>query len=85
MVPALLPIKERARDLILETTAALQSHFSEITAAWRKQMFAEFAFEGRAMAALERLNLGTGFVLFCKSDSDPISKKIKKLKNWFSL
>jgi signal transduction histidine kinase len=46
----------------------LQPHFSEITAAWRKQMFAEFEFEGRAMAALERLNLATGFALFSQSD-----------------
>lgn len=65
---ALLPIKESVRALILEATTALQPHFSEITAAWRKQMFAEFEFEGRAMAALERLNLATGFALFSQSD-----------------
>ncbi len=65
---ALLPIKESVRTLILEATTALQPHFSEITAAWRKQMFAEFEFEGRAMAALERLNLATGFALFSQSD-----------------
>jgi signal transduction histidine kinase len=65
---ALLPIKESVRALILEAVATLQPHFPEITAAWRKQMFAEFKFEGRAMAALERLNLGTGFVLFSHSD-----------------
>jgi signal transduction histidine kinase len=65
---ALLPIKESVRALILDATTALQPHFSEITAAWRKQMFAEFEFEGRAMAALERLNLATGFALFSQSD-----------------
>jgi signal transduction histidine kinase len=65
---ALLPIKESVRTLILEATTALQPNFSEITAAWRKQMFAEFEFEGRAMAALERLNLATGFALFSQSD-----------------
>jgi signal transduction histidine kinase len=67
-VSALLPIKESVRALILDATTALQPHFSEITAAWRKQMFAEFEFEGRAMAALERLNLATGFALFSQSD-----------------
>jgi signal transduction histidine kinase len=67
-LPAVLPIKESVRALILEATTALQPHFSEITAAWRKQMFAEFEFEGRAMAALERLNLATGFALFSQSD-----------------
>jgi signal transduction histidine kinase len=65
---ALLPIKESVRALILEAVAALQPHFTEITTAWRRQMFAEFEFEGRAMAALERLNLGTGLVLFSHSD-----------------
>ena len=65
---ALLPIKESVRALILEATTALQPHFSDITAAWRMQMFAEFEFEGRAMAALERLNLATGFALFSQSD-----------------
>jgi signal transduction histidine kinase len=67
-LPAVLPIKESVRSLILEATTALQPHFSEITAAWRKQMFTEFEFEGRAMAALERLNLATGFALFSQSD-----------------
>jgi signal transduction histidine kinase len=65
---ALLPIKESVRALILEAVAALQPHFPDITNAWRKQMFAEFEFEGRAMASLERLNLGTGFLLFSHSD-----------------
>ena len=31
-------------------------------------MFEEFQLDGRAMAALERLNLGTGFALFCQED-----------------
>ncbi len=64
----MLPIKESVRALILEAVAALQPHFPDITDAWRKQMFAEFEFEGRAMASLERLNLGTGFLLFSHSD-----------------
>ena len=31
-------------------------------------MFEEFHFEGRAMVALERLNLGVGFTIFSHSD-----------------
>ena len=31
-------------------------------------MFEEFAIDGRAMAALERLMLGTGFAMFCQAD-----------------
>ncbi len=31
-------------------------------------MFEEFQFDGRVMAALERLNIGTGFGLFCGAD-----------------
>lgn len=63
-----LPIQESAQELILEATNALQPHFAEMTAAWRQRMFEEFQFEGRAMVALERLNLGVGFMLFSHSD-----------------
>ena len=63
-----LPIQESARELIFEATNALQPHFAEMTAAWRQRMFEEFQFEGRAMVALERLNLGVGFMLFSHSD-----------------
>jgi signal transduction histidine kinase len=76
MMSALLPIKESARSLILEVTAALQPHFQEITAAWRKRMFEEFQLDGRAMAALERLNLGTGFWLFAHSDLEAFSENL---------
>ena len=31
-------------------------------------MFEEFRFDGRVMTALERLNIGTGFGIFCRSD-----------------
>lgn len=67
-MPAVLPIQESARELILEATNALQPHFAAMTAAWRQRMFEEFQFEGRAMVALERLNLGVGFKLFSHSD-----------------
>jgi signal transduction histidine kinase len=68
MVSTVLPIQESAQELILEATSVLQPHFAEMTAAWRLQMFDEFQFEGRAMVALERLNLGVGFMLFSHSD-----------------
>ncbi len=68
VVSTVLPIQESARELILEATAALQPHLAEMTAAWRQRMFEEFQFEGRAMVALERLNLGVGFMLFSHSD-----------------
>jgi signal transduction histidine kinase len=66
--PALLPMKESVQGSILEAAAALQPYFAEITAAWRQRMFEEFQFEGRAMVAMERLNLGVGFALFSHSD-----------------
>jgi hypothetical protein len=46
----------------------LQPRFPEITAAWRQKMFDEFNFDGRAMAALERLTIGTGFSIFSQTD-----------------
>ena len=61
----MLPLKEPARARIAEVAKTLQPNFPEITAAWRTRMFEEFQFDGRVMAALERLNIGTGFGLFC--------------------
>jgi len=61
-------MKESVQGSILEAAAALQPSFAEITSAWRARMFEEFQFEGRAMVALERLNLGVGFALFSHSD-----------------
>jgi signal transduction histidine kinase len=76
MVSTVLPIQESARELILEATNALQSHFAEMTAAWRQRMFDEFQFEGRAMVALERLNLGVGFMLFSHSDFNQFTENL---------
>ena len=67
-VSPLLPMKESSRELVIEVTRALQPSFPEITAAWRQKMFAEFSFDGRAMAALERLTIGTGFSIFSQTD-----------------
>ncbi len=64
----LLPMKETSRELVVEVTRSLQPYFPEITAAWRQQMFAEFDCDGRAMAALERLTIGTGFSIFSQTD-----------------
>jgi len=65
---SLLPMKETSREVVVEVTRALQPWFPEITARWRQKMFAEFDFDGRAMAALERLTIGTGFSIFSQTD-----------------
>jgi signal transduction histidine kinase len=64
----LLPMKETSREVVVEVTRSLQPYFPEITAAWRQHMFAEFDCDGRAMAALERLTIGTGFSIFSQTD-----------------
>ena len=64
----LLPMKESSREVVIEVTRKLQPWFPEITAGWRQKMFAEFDFDGRAMAALERLTIGTGFSIFSQAD-----------------
>ena len=64
----MLPLKESVRARITELSLGLKPHFAAITAGWRTRMFEEFQLDGRAMAALERLTLGTGFALFCQSD-----------------
>jgi signal transduction histidine kinase len=65
---SLLPMKETSREVVVEVARTLQPWFPEITASWRQQMFAEFNFDGRAMAALERLTIGTGFSIFSQTD-----------------
>ena len=64
----LLPMKETSRELVVEVTRALQPYFPEVTAEWRQRMFGEFDFDGRVMAALERLTIGTGFSIFSQAD-----------------
>jgi signal transduction histidine kinase len=64
----MLPLKESARARIVEVARTLRAHVPEINAAWRSRMFEEFKFDGRVMTALERLNIGTGFGIFCRSD-----------------
>ena len=73
-----LPIKESSRGLISEAARVLKPHFPEITAAWRSRMFEEFPFDGRVMAALERLNLGTGLVIICQADFNSIAEVTPK-------
>src|SRR5512146_752689 len=77
MMPALLPIAEKHRHSILELSHDLQPHVAEIAQRWRRQMFEEFQFDGRAMAALERLNLGTGFGIFARGDFDTFAENLQ--------
>jgi signal transduction histidine kinase len=63
MVTSVLPIKESARELILEAARVLQPRFQEMTELWRQRIREEFQFEDRAILALERLNLGVSFMV----------------------
>ena len=73
---ACLVLKESSRALIQEAVRALKPCFPDITAAWRARMFEEFQFDGRAMTALERLNLGTGFAIFCQCDFQTFAENL---------
>src|SRR6266513_249930 len=68
MVPSVLPIKESARELILEAARILQPRFNEMADAWRQRIQQEFQFEARALLALERLNLGVSFMVQSHAD-----------------
>lgn len=67
-MPALLPIKESQRGIVHQISQVLEPHFPAIRDGWRGRMFAEFQLDGRAMAALERLTIGTGFKVFSHND-----------------
>ncbi|HEU5453404.1 MAG TPA: GAF domain-containing sensor histidine kinase [Terriglobales bacterium] len=72
----MLPMKEKARALLSELASELRPLLPEITASWRTRMFQEFEFDGRAMAALERLTFGTGFAVFCRADINSFSENL---------
>jgi signal transduction histidine kinase len=76
MVVTTLPMKESARELILEAANLLQPRFPEMTALWRQRIFEEFNFEDRAMLALERLNLGVSFMVLSNADFNEFTENL---------
>jgi signal transduction histidine kinase len=76
MVSTVLPIKESARELILEAANILQPRFPEMTALWRQRIFEEFNFEERAMVALERLNLGVSFMVMSHANFNEFTENL---------
>src|SRR5260370_17993398 len=67
-VTAVPPFKESSRELIVEVARALEPYFPDITNHWRETLVAEFGFDGRVLAALERLTLAAGCSYFCHND-----------------
>lgn len=62
------PFKESSRELIVEVARALEPYFPDITHSWREKLVEEFGFDGRVLAALERLTLAAGCSYFCHND-----------------
>jgi signal transduction histidine kinase len=54
--------------LIVEVARALEPYFPDITHSWREKLVAEFGFDGRVLAALERLTMAAGCSYFCHGD-----------------
>jgi two-component system, NarL family, sensor histidine kinase NreB len=67
-VTAVPSFKESSRELIAEVARALQPYFPDITARWREQLSAEFGFDGRVLAALERLTVSSACSYFSHND-----------------
>jgi signal transduction histidine kinase len=67
-VPAVLPLNESSRELIVEVARALEPYYPDITAAWRERLSSELGFHGRVLAALERLNISAGSSYFPHHD-----------------
>ncbi|HEX3153566.1 MAG TPA: GAF domain-containing sensor histidine kinase [Candidatus Angelobacter sp.] len=65
---AVPPFKESSRELIAEVARALEPYFPDITNKWRDQLTREFGFDGRTLAAVERLTLAAGCSYFCHND-----------------
>jgi signal transduction histidine kinase len=67
-VTAVPPFKGSSRELIVEVARALEPYFPDITNNWREKLITEFGFDGRTLAALERLTLAAGCSYFCHDD-----------------
>jgi signal transduction histidine kinase len=67
-VTAVPPFKESSRELIAEVARALEPYFPDITHRWREQLTREYGFDGRTLAAVERLTLAAGCSYFCHDD-----------------
>jgi signal transduction histidine kinase len=67
-VTAVPPFKESSRELIVEVARALEPYFPDITHTWREKLAEEHGFDGRTLAALERLTLAAGCVYFLHDD-----------------
>ena len=65
---AVPPFKESSRELIAEVARALEPYFPDITHRWREQLTREYGFDGRTLAAVERLTLAAGCSYFCHDD-----------------
>jgi signal transduction histidine kinase len=67
-VTAVPPFKESSRELIIEVARALEPYFPDITNKWRERLVEDFGFDGRTLAALERLTPAAGAVYFLHDD-----------------
>src|SRR5260370_22622195 len=67
-VTAVPPFKESSRELIVEVARALEPYFPDITNHWRETLVAEFGFDGRTLAALDRLTLAARWSYFFHND-----------------
>src|SRR5215813_416844 len=67
-VTAVPPFKESSRELIAEVARALGPYFPDITNQWREKLADEWGFDGRTLAALERLTLAAACSYFCHND-----------------
>jgi len=76
MVSSVLPIKESAREVMLEAARILQPRFKEMTEAWRQRIQEEFQFDHRALLALERLNLGVSFMVQSHADFNEFTENL---------
>jgi signal transduction histidine kinase len=59
-VTAIPPFNESSRKLVVEVARALGPYLADITNQWRGKLTSEFNFDGRLLAALERITLTAG-------------------------
>ena len=73
----MLPIKPSSRELLTEISWVLRPYLGEMSEAWRRKMYEEFAFDERTLRVLERLNIISGCDFLSKGNFDGYSENLQ--------
>ena len=75
-MPAVLPLKESSRELIVDVAQVLEPYFADISASWREKITEEFHFDERALGALERIKIAAAAPYLARGDFNGFNENL---------